>query len=61
MTPQMIGGFFLVALGAVILLGGFTEAAIDARRAIPLWIGGTAIVAGILLVGVGMRRRSYGA
>jgi hypothetical protein len=51
MTPQILGGFFLMALGAVILFGGFDSA-------VPLRVGGAALVSGVVLVLVGARRRT---
>jgi len=67
----MIVGIVLAGLGAFILLRGVSygsqrsvlrvgddfRASVEERRAIPTWVGGVAIVGGLLLVGAGMRGR----
>jgi len=70
MKPQMIAGILLAVLGAFIVFRGLNygsqhstirvgdlQASVDARRAVPTWVGGVAIVGGVLLVGAGLRRR----
>jgi hypothetical protein len=70
MKWQTIAGIVLVALGAFIVLRGLSyrsghtmmrvgdfQASIDEQRAIPTWIGGVAIVGGLLLVGASVGRR----
>jgi drug/metabolite transporter (DMT)-like permease len=70
MKPQMIAGIVLVGLGVFIVLRGLNygsqrsvmrvgdfQASVETRRAIPTWVGGVAIVGGLLLVGAGVRRR----
>lgn len=70
MKPQMIAGIVLAGLGAFIVLRGLNygsgrsmmrvgdfQASVEERRAIPTWVGGVAIVGGLLLVGAGLRRR----
>ena len=70
MKTQMVVGILLAALGAVIVLRGLNygsqhsvirvgdfRASVEAQRAIPTWVGGVAIVGGVLLVGAGLRRR----
>jgi hypothetical protein len=73
MKPQMIAviaGIALAALGAFIVFRGLNyssqksvmrlgdlQASVEERRAIPSWVGGAAIVGGLLLVGAGVRKR----
>ncbi len=70
MKPQVIVGIVLVALGAFILLRGLTfgsqrsvmrvgdlQASVEERRTVPPWVGGVAIVGGLVLVGAGVRKR----
>jgi uncharacterized membrane protein len=70
MKPQVILGIVLVALGAFIVLRGLSygsgrsvvrvgdfQASVEEQRAIPTWVGGFAIVGGLLLVGASLRRR----
>jgi drug/metabolite transporter (DMT)-like permease len=72
MKPQVLGGIVLVVLGALILFtGGLSfgsqrsvmrvgdlEVSAQEQRVIPAWVGGVAIVGGLLLVGTGVRRRA---
>lgn len=70
MKPQLIAGIILAGVGAFIVLRGVTygsqrsvmrvgdlEASVEERRAIPTWVGGVAIVGGLVLVVAGVRRR----
>lgn len=70
MKPQMIVGVVLAGLGAFILIQGLTygssrsvmrvgdlQASVEERRAVPTWVGGVAVVGGLILVGAGVRRR----
>jgi hypothetical protein len=70
MKPQVMVGIVLVALGAFILLRGLTfgsqrsvmrvgdlQASVEERRAVPPWVGGVAIVGGLVLLGAGVRKR----
>jgi len=70
MKPQMIAGIVLAGLGAFIVLRGLNyssqrsvmrvgefQASVEERRAVPTWVGGVALVGGLLLVGAGLRRR----
>jgi uncharacterized cupredoxin-like copper-binding protein len=70
MKPQLIAGILLAVLGAFIVFRGLTygsqrsviqvgdmKASVDARRSVPTWVGGVAIVGGVLLIGAGVRRR----
>ena len=74
MKPQVIIGILLAVLGAFIVFRdlsygsqrsviqvGDMRASVEARRTIPTWIGGVAIVGGALLIGAGLRRRPHGA
>ena len=71
MKPVVIVGIVLAVLGAVILLRGLSyrsrdnvisvgdlHASVSERHAIPAWVGGAAIAAGVVLIltGVGGRR-----
>ncbi len=73
MRPQMIVGILLAVLGAFIVFQGLDfgsqrsvirvgdyQASVQSRRSVPVWVGGVAIVGGVLLVGAGLRRRSRG-
>lgn len=70
MKWQMIAGIVLAGLGAFIVLRGLSygsgrttmrvgdfQASVDEQRAIPTWVGGVAIVGGLLLVGASVGRR----
>ena len=70
MKPQVIVGILLAVLGAFVLLRGVTygssrsvmrvgdlQASVEEQRAIPTWVGGVALVGGLILVGTGVRRR----
>lgn len=74
MKPQLIVGILLMALGAFIVFRGLNygsqqnviqvgdmRASVEARRSVPTWLGGVAIVGGALLVGASLRRRPHGA
>ena len=74
MKPQLIAGILLVVLGAFIVFRGMSygsehsviqvgdmKASVDARRSLPTWVGGVAIVGGVLLIGAGVRRRQRGS
>jgi len=71
MKPLAIAGLILAVLGAVIVFRGLSygsqrsvmrvgdlQVSAEADRAIPAWVGGVAIVGGVLLlVGGGVRGR----
>lgn len=70
MKPQLILGIVLAGLGAFVLLRGLTfgsqrsvmrvgdiQASVEERRAVPPWVGGVALVGGLVMVGAGLRRR----
>lgn len=74
MKPQLIAGILLIVLGAFIVFRGLSygsqqsviqvgdmKASVDARRSVPTWVGGVAIVGGVLLIGAGVRRRQRGS
>lgn len=71
MKPLVIAGIVLAVLGAFIVFrGGLSfgsqrsmmrigdmQVSAEEQRMIPPWVGGVAIVGGVLLVGVGVRKR----
>lgn len=70
MKPLSLVGIVLLALGAFILFRGLTykskdevlrvgdlKASVEEKHAVPTWVGGVAIVAGIVLLAGGMGRR----
>ncbi len=74
MKSYMILGIILAGVGVFIVLRGLNygsdrsvmrvgdfQASVETQRAIPVWAGGVAIVAGLLLVGAGSVRRRGGA
>jgi hypothetical protein len=71
MRPQALIGIVLVVLGAFILFRGMSysdrdevlkvgdvEASVESKKAVPAWAGGAALVAGIVLIAAGMKRRA---
>jgi hypothetical protein len=71
MRPLSLVGILLLAVGAFIVFRGATyedrdevlrvgdiKASVEERRAVPTWVGGVAIVAGVVLLVAGMRRRA---
>jgi uncharacterized membrane protein len=71
MRPLTLVGILLLALGAFVLFRGMTyqskdevlrvgdiKASVEEKRAVPTWVGGAAIVAGIVLIAGGMKRRA---
>lgn len=71
MRPLALLGIVLLALGAFIVFRGATfksrdevlkvgdlEASVEERRAVPTWVGGVALVAGVVLLAAGMKRRT---
>lgn len=71
MKALLIAGLVLIAAGvflilrpphytteqSVLKLGGF-EAQVQQQRALPGWVGGTALGAGVVLLGTGLFKRS---
>ncbi len=71
MRPLSLLGVVLLAIGAFIVFRRLTykdreevlnvggvEASVEQERAIPTWVGGAALVAGVVLLAAGMRRRT---
>jgi drug/metabolite transporter (DMT)-like permease len=71
MRPLSIVGILLLVIGAFIVFRGATyksrdevlrvgdlKASVEERHAVPTWLGGAAIVAGIVLLAAGMKRRA---
>jgi uncharacterized membrane protein len=70
MKPFVIGGIVLVVLGSLIVFRGLSygsqrnvmrvgdlQVSAEEQRVIPAWVGGVAIVGGVLLAAGGARRR----
>jgi uncharacterized membrane protein len=70
MRPLTLVGIVLLLLGAFVLFRGMSykskdevlrvgdlKASVEQRHAVPTWAGGVAIVAGIVLIAAGMKRR----
>jgi len=70
MKPMAIAGIVLAVVGAFIVFRGLSygshrsvmrvgdlQVSAEEQRAIPAWVGGVAIVGGVLLVAAGVRRR----
>jgi hypothetical protein len=71
MRPLSLIGILLLAVGAFIVFRGATykskdevlkvgdlKASVEQKHAVPTWAGGAAIVAGVVLLAAGMRRRA---
>ena len=71
MRPQALVGIILLVIGAFILFRGMSykskdevlkvgdvKASVEQRHAVPTWAGGVALVAGIVLLAGGMKRRA---
>ena len=71
MRPLSLVGILLLAVGAFIVFRGASyksrdevlrvgdlKASVEEKHAIPTWVGGVSIVAGIVLLAAGMRRRT---
>jgi hypothetical protein len=71
MRPLSLIGILLLAVGAFILFRGATyssrdevlkvgdlKASVESKKAVPTWAGGVAIVAGVVLLAAGMKRRA---
>jgi hypothetical protein len=70
MRPLALVGIVLAIIGAYILFRGFSykskdevlhvgdlKASVEQKHAVPAWAGGLALVAGVVLIGAGMKRR----
>lgn len=71
MRPLVLIGIVVLALGAFVLVRGGTfstqrevasvgnlEITADEQQTIPAWLGGVAVVAGLVLIGVGAQKRA---
>jgi hypothetical protein len=71
MRPLSLIGILLLAVGAFIVFRGASyksrdevlkvgdlKASVEEKHAVPTWLGGAAIVAGVVLLAAGMRRRT---
>lgn len=71
MRPQALIGIALIVLGAFVIFRGMSyssrdevlkvgdvKASVESKKAVPTWAGGIALVAGIVLVATGMKRRA---
>jgi quinol-cytochrome oxidoreductase complex cytochrome b subunit len=71
MRPQALIGVVLLVLGAFVIFRGVSysdrdevlkvgdvKASVETKKAIPTWAGGIAIVAGLVLLASGMKRRA---
>ena len=71
MRPLALVGILLLVLGAFVLFRGFSykskdevlrvgdlKASVEERHAVPTWVGGVAVIAGLVLIGAGMKRRT---
>ena len=71
MRPQALVGIILLVIGAFILFRRMTykskdevlkvgdlKASVEQKHAVPTWAGGVALVAGLVLVAGGMKRRA---
>jgi hypothetical protein len=71
MRPLTLVGILLLALGAFVLFRGMSykskdevlrvgdlKASVEEKHAVPTWVGGAAIIAGVVLIGAGMKRRA---
>jgi hypothetical protein len=70
MKIWMIAGIAIAGLGVFIMIRGLSydsqrsvvrvgdfRASVEERRVVPAWVGGLAILGGLVLVGVGVRRQ----
>jgi hypothetical protein len=70
MRPLALLGILLLLFGAYVMFRGFTysskeevlrvgelKAEVQSEKAVPPWVGGAAIVAGVVLIAAGSRRR----
>ncbi|MEO8088834.1 MAG: hypothetical protein ABI703_00900 [Gemmatimonadales bacterium] len=71
MRPQALIGVVLLVLGAFVIFRGVSysdrdevlkvgdlKASVQTKKAVPTWAGGIAIVAGLVLLASGMKRRA---
>jgi uncharacterized membrane protein len=71
MRPLALVGILLLVLGAFVLFRGVSykskdevlrvgdlKASVEEKHAVPTWVGGVAVIAGLVLIGAGMKRRT---
>jgi uncharacterized membrane protein len=71
MRPQALIGIILIVIGAIVVFRGMSyksrdevlkvgdiKASVEQKRAVPTWAGGVAIIAGVVLLAAGMKRRA---
>ena len=71
MRPLSLVGILLLVLGAFVLFRGVSykskdevlrvgdlKASVEEKHAVPTWVGGVAVIAGLVLIGAGMKRRT---
>jgi UDP-N-acetylmuramyl pentapeptide phosphotransferase/UDP-N-acetylglucosamine-1-phosphate transferase len=71
MRPLSLIGIVLLAIGAYVTFRGISysskeevlrvgdvKAEVESKKAVPTWVGGIAIVAGVVLIAAGMKRRT---
>jgi len=70
MKPTVMAGIVLAGLGAYVLLKGLSygsqsnvlkvgdlQVSAEEHRMVPAWVGGVAVVGGLLLIGAGVGKR----
>jgi len=70
MKPTVMAGIVLAGLGAYVLLRGLSygsqsnvlkvgdlQVTAEEHRMVPAWVGGVAVVGGLLLIGAGVGKR----
>jgi uncharacterized membrane protein len=71
MRPQALIGIVLIVIGAIVVFRGMNyksrdevlkvgdvKASVEEKHAVPTWAGGVAIIAGVVLLAAGMKRRA---
>lgn len=71
MRPLSLIGIVLLLVGAFIVFKGASysdreevlkvgdvKATVESKKAVPTWVGGVALVAGVVLLAAGMKRRA---
>jgi hypothetical protein len=70
MKPTVIAGIVIAGLGAYVLVKGLSygsqsnvlkvgdlQITAEEQRMVPAWVGGAAVVGGLVLIGAGVRKR----
>jgi hypothetical protein len=70
MKPMVIAGIVIAGLGAYVLVKGLSygsqsnvlkvgelQVSAEERRMVPAWVGGVAVVGGLVLIGAGVGKR----